>query len=309
MTTSRSAAADPEVRRSGLGGSDCAVVFGLNPYRTPFQLYLEKVGEVPPADLSDNEAVYWGTALEDLVAQRYAERMEVRVRRNNRTLRHQHYPFMMAHLDREVVGQDVILECKTAGEYMSGQWGEEFTSQVPPHYLLQCLHYLVVTGKPECHLAVLIGGNKHRIYVIKACDFVQEITMIPITLERFWQRVIDRDPPGATNADDLALMFPTHREEVVQASQQVLDVIAELRDVRASLKALGQREKDLKFDVANTLGAASTLAEGDTILATYRGQVRTSIDQKLLRAKWPDVAEQCEKKTTTRTLLLKGEKD
>jgi predicted phage-related endonuclease len=211
----------------------------------------------------------------------------------------------MAHLDREVVGQDVILECKTAGEYMSGDWGEEFTAEVPQHYLLQCLHYLCVTGKSHCHLAVLIGGNKHRIYVIKAADFAKELAMIPRVLGRFWERVQAGDPPGAVNTDDLALMFPHDNGAVAQADQRVAAAVSELRDVKAEIKALGQRETDLKFEVCSALGAASTLAEGDRVLATYKGQSRSTVDVKKLRASYPAVAEECTTTSTTRTLVLK----
>lgn len=302
-------AADPELRRTGLGGSDCAVVFGLNPYRTRLQLYLEKIGELPPADLSDNESVQWGVRLEDLVAQVYAERMGVKVRRNNRTLRHPTMPFLMAHLDREVVGQDTLLECKTAGEYMSSQWGAEMTAEVPQHYLMQCLHYMVVTGKSEAHLAALIGGNKHRIYVIKAADFQREMAAIPPTLERFWQRIQNREPPSVSNLDDVALAYPSDDGTTVQADQQVMTAVRELMGVRAQLKALGQREKDLKFEVASSMGAASTLVEGDQVVATYKGQSRETVDTKRLRAEYPAVAMEVTKTSISRTLVLKLKED
>jgi putative phage-type endonuclease len=304
----KSQASDQAVRQTGIGGSDCAVVFGLNPYKTRYQLYLEKVGEVAAPDLSDNEAVYWGTIHEDNVARRYAEKLGVKIRRNNRTLRHPDHPFLMAHLDREVVGTDTILECKTAGEYMSSQWGDEYTAQVPEHYLLQCLHYLVVTGKAECHLAVLIGGNKHRVYVIKAADFPKECALIPIVVGKFWSRCQNLDAPGLETIEDLALKYPTDTTPSVQASPDVVEAVRDLESLREKLKALEQTEKDLKFAVCAAIGDAAELLQGNLRLATFKGQSTSRLDGAALRAAEPAIAEKYTKTTTARVLRLTAAK-
>ena len=102
-------------RLTGIGGSDAACVVGLNPYKLPLQLYLEKRGELAEADLSDNAAVRWGNLLEDVVADHFAETTGKSVRRNAELLRSEQWPWMIAHIDRELVDEDAILECKTAG--------------------------------------------------------------------------------------------------------------------------------------------------------------------------------------------------
>ncbi|MCI4170689.1 YqaJ viral recombinase family protein, partial [Bacillus spizizenii] len=66
------------------------------------------------------------------------------------------YPFMLANVDRLVVGDRAGLECKTASEDLKGEWvGEE----VPDAYLVQCQHYMAVTGLCAWWIAVLIDGN------------------------------------------------------------------------------------------------------------------------------------------------------
>ena len=62
-----------KVRNTGIGGSDASVVVGMNKWKSPFQLWMEKTGQKEPDDLSDNEAVYWGTVLESAVANRFSE--------------------------------------------------------------------------------------------------------------------------------------------------------------------------------------------------------------------------------------------
>ena len=105
-----------ELRKQGLGGSDAGTVLGFNKYKSPFELYQEKIGEY--SEEVDNDAVYFGNALEDFVAQEFAKRTGKKVRRMNKFLVHPEYEFMNANLDRVVVGEKAILECKTASEYL-----------------------------------------------------------------------------------------------------------------------------------------------------------------------------------------------
>ena len=70
-----------EARREGIGGSDASIIVGLNRWKSPFQLWLEKTGKAEPEDLSDNEYVYWGKVLEEVVANRFCELTGKKVQR------------------------------------------------------------------------------------------------------------------------------------------------------------------------------------------------------------------------------------
>jgi putative phage-type endonuclease len=83
----------------------------------PAQPVVEKTGRKEPEDISHKEAVLWGIELEPVLAQVYAKRTGYKVRRVNAVLQHPEQPFMLANLDREVVGHPDgpgILEIKTA---------------------------------------------------------------------------------------------------------------------------------------------------------------------------------------------------
>lgn len=41
-----------KVRNTGLGGSDCGSILGLNPYKSALTLWSEKTGMMQPEDLS-----------------------------------------------------------------------------------------------------------------------------------------------------------------------------------------------------------------------------------------------------------------
>ena len=143
-----------KLRKGGLGGSDAGAVCGLNPYASPMSVYKDKTSD--EIEEKDNEAMRQGRDLEDYAARRFMEATGLKVRRSNVMYKNEKHPFMLADVDRLIVGHDAGLECKTASPYQEDAWKD---GAIPPHYLLQCLHYMAVTGKKEWYLAVVILGK------------------------------------------------------------------------------------------------------------------------------------------------------
>lgn len=158
-----------DVRRQGIGSSDAATAVGLNPYQSQLELWMHKTGKgdlLPSIDpLDETTPMYWGTLLEPIVAAHYTKRTGNRVRRVNAVLGHPQIPWMLANIDREVVGApDVqILECKTAGMNGAKLWKDG----VPEYIQLQVMHQLAVTGKLAADVAVLICGQELQIHRIE----------------------------------------------------------------------------------------------------------------------------------------------
>ena len=126
-------------RKQGIGGSDAGAVCGLNPYRTAMQVYQDKITE--ETEEIDNEAMRQGREFEDYVAKRFMEATGKKVRRANAMFYDEKHPFMLADVDRMVVGENAGLECKTASPYMADEWKDSpvVSDTVPPLYIrLQC---------------------------------------------------------------------------------------------------------------------------------------------------------------------------
>lgn len=184
-----------EERRSGVGGSDAATVLGLNPYATAYELYLDKRGDAPEEDENFlKEARYWGSRLEAPVADRYAEESGYKVQKANQMIRSKKHPFMLANIDRKVVGEDrrIGFEAKTAAR--PDGWGDTGSDEIPPYIMIQCQHYLAVTEYDVWDLAVLIGNRDFRMYRINP---IQNIIDQLIEAEtEFWDRVTTGVPPA-----------------------------------------------------------------------------------------------------------------
>ncbi len=133
------------------------------------------------------EARYWGSVLEAAVADRYAQETGYKIQRANQLIRSKDHDFMIANIDRKVVGEALRIgtEIKTAAGPWG--WGESFTDEIPPAYMLQCQHYLAVTGYDFWDLAVLIGNRDYRQYRIAPIEEIKE-QLIAAEME-FWDRV------------------------------------------------------------------------------------------------------------------------
>ena len=136
------------LRGKYIGGSDAAAVVGLNPWVSPYSLWCEKTGRTP--GFAGNLATECGTYMEDFVAQKFAQETGKKVRRANYSFFNSDYPFAIANIDREIVGEDAGLECKTTSELNLKRFkGGEF----PENYYCQCVHYLAITGKKRWYQA------------------------------------------------------------------------------------------------------------------------------------------------------------
>ena len=130
-------------------GSDASAVLGLSPYKTNVDLYLEKIGQRIPADISGEDYVRYGHDVEPLLRSLFAlDHPEYQVEYfGDNMIRNEKYPWAHASLDGELTDQDGrkgILEIKTTNILQSMQ-REKWRDQIPDNYYIQVLHYLLVT--------------------------------------------------------------------------------------------------------------------------------------------------------------------
>ena len=104
-------------RKQGIGGSDAGAICGLNPYASPMTVFVDKTMDA--VEEKDSESMRQGRDLEEYVARRFVESTGKQVRRSNYMYSSEEYPFMLANVDRMVVGENAGLECKTAQQYHS----------------------------------------------------------------------------------------------------------------------------------------------------------------------------------------------
>ena len=148
-------------RKCGITGTDAGAILGLNPYRSAFQVYHDKISDT--FENIDNEAMRQGRDLEDYVAQRFTETTGLKVRRANAIYQSEEHPLLLADFDRLIVGQKAGLECKTVSPFSADKWAD---GKIPAHYLAQVDHYLAVSGFDCWYVAALIFSRELVIHKI-----------------------------------------------------------------------------------------------------------------------------------------------
>lgn len=195
-------------RKKGIGASDAAALLGLSPWKSPLQLYCEKLSLIPP-DERETEAMEWGLLLEGPIGDRYAAKAKRTVTRPAPfTIYAVEAPaFLAATFDAftEEAGDPGVVEVKNVGWQKAEEWAEE----PPLYYQIQLQWQLRVSGFRWGSLAALVGGQKFVYF-----DLPRNDRFIALLEERgaaFWARVEKQEPPTpvAMDAGLMGLLYPT----------------------------------------------------------------------------------------------------
>lgn len=282
-----------EVRKGGIGSSDAAAAVGLCPYKSQLELWLEKTGraDVLAEHPRMDDPRFWGTLLEPYVAVAYQQKTDRKVRRINAVLQHPTLPFMLANIDREVVGcPDVqILECKTAGEFGSRLWKDG----VPEYVQLQVQHQLAVTGKAAADVAVLLCGQKLEVHRIERDEEV--VARLVVLESRFWRYVETDTPPPADGSESAGRAL----RQLYQGHDTTLDFTAEtelgrdfdaLAALNVEIEAKAKEAERLKQTIQQAMGDASKAIFATGMVTFKRAKDSTRINTKRLAVDYPAVA-------------------
>ena len=281
-----------EVRKGGIGSSDAAAAVGLNPYKSQLELWLEKTGRAADSEggIDMDSPMYWGTLLEPYVAQAYQQKTNRRVRKLNAVLQHPTFPFMLANIDREIIGNPEvqILECKTAGEFGSRLWRDG----VPEYVQLQVQHQLAVTGKAAADVAVVLCGQQLEIHRIERDDAV--IARMIVLEARFWEHVETDTPPpadGSASADKaLRQLYPGGGDTLdFSEDRRLSGAFAELVTLRRELDAKEGQAELLKQTLQQAMGDAARAVFASGEVTYRRAKDGTRLDTQRLSADHADL--------------------
>ena len=159
--------------KHGIGASEISAIAGLNPYASPWDVWLRKTGQ---ADEQEESApMEWGNRLEPAIRQAYVDKTHSTVMVPASSLFHYTNQWARATPDGIVVDQkpsasgavwQALVQCKNVGTWVEKAWRE-----APPNYVqLQEAWEMYVTDTKRADIAVLIGGNDFRIYTVHRDD-------------------------------------------------------------------------------------------------------------------------------------------
>ena len=295
-------------RMTGIGGSDAGTILGVNKWKSKTQLFFEKTNPEMIQEIS-NDAIHFGNVLEDVVAEEFAARTGKKLRRDNRMLRHPEHHFMMANLDRVVVGEKALLECKTTSQFNKEQWEDD---NVPAQYLCQIQHYMAVTGYEKAYIAVLIGGQS---FIWKEIERDDELIQIIIEAEKdFWENnvqagVIPEIDGSEATSEFINHMYQDIDNEEIELGSEADTLMKAIESIKEDIKEQQQLQKKYENQLKDSLGH-NTAGKTAAYLATWKQQTRRNLDKKALEEKYgKDVIDQFYKESEYRVLRIKQIKE
>lgn len=276
-------------RAEGLGASDCAPAVGLSRWKTSFQLYLEKIGQAPPAN--DDETLFkeMGEALEPVALSRFTKRTHFQVSDRQKKVVDPNWSRRWVSLDG-LSSDGGLIEAKSCGFADPEEWGDELEDDaIPMHYLMQVQHGLACTGLQHAWMPLIISNRQFRLYRIKRDE--ELIELLTAREREFWTRVEARDPPAPVNLEDVKLRWPSHVAKRVQATEEVAVALAEHRAIKERIKAAEIEEERLKLIVQQHMGDAAELVDvSGNVLCTWKQAKASQVfDEKKFAADNPAV--------------------
>lgn len=291
------------IRKTGIGGSDAGAVCGLNRYRSAMDIYLDKISDV--TEDVDNEAMRLGRDLEGYVAGRFMEATGLKVRRSNRMYRSREYPFMLADVDRLVVGEDAGLEIKTAGPFAQDQWKD---GAVPLSYLCQVMHYMVVLGKRSWYLAVLVMGRGFQYRKIIWDD--EFAAALIAAEEQFWNNhVIPRKMPSPDGSESCDKIL--NRYYLASGSQTAIPLtgfdekLRHREEIVCQLKELEQEQRLIDQEIKVFMGDSEAAYNRD-YRVSWKEVASSRLDTGRLKAECPEVYQKYLRQSSTRKFSVKA---
>ena len=289
-------------RKRGIGGSDAGAVCGLNPYRTAMQVYEDKTTD--QIEEFDNEAMRQGREFEDYVAKRFTEATGKKVRRANFMYYDENYPFMLADVDRMIVGENAGLECKTASPYLADKWKD---GKMPLHYQLQCYHYMSVCNADAWYLAVVIYGREFKYYRIEREEEVlRDLRRIE---QDFWENhVLKRvlpEPDGSELADQVISEYFKNSIKETIALRGFDEKLDRRQELEILMGELDTEKKQIEQELKLYLGEAE-IAENANYRVSWKQVSSQRIDGERLKKERPEIYEQYQKTIRFRRFMVKA---
>jgi putative phage-type endonuclease len=279
-------------RKQGIGGSDVAAIAGLSPWRSPLDVYYDKLNIELGADrweemlpIGETAARYWGSVHESAIGKAYTAVTGRKIQHYNRLIVHPDKEYFIGDVDflaycedgsrpakpKGEIVTDKGIECKTS-RYADDNWGTSFTDEIPMWYLTQNQWYMGLRPVLKSFdVPSLFCGSDFRIYTVwQASEVIERIQDIA---DDFWNNHLKKQiPPPPRSLEEVQRFYGTAKlGKTLMASQELEKDCLRYQEVSAARLALEKEEKELKDKIAVSMGDAEALTlPDDTILATFK---------------------------------------
>ena len=317
-------------RTRGIGGSEVAALLGVSPYATSWDVFKSKVsgdgtpvfvGEEPVPGpkiraelLTDNPIFEWGHRLEDAVALKTADELDLVARSGGGLWQHVDHPLAIVTPDRVGTKRrswkpECLIECKTSGDAEPWDVGE-----APIQYQVQAQWQMGITGITPCYLGCFVLGFEREFYIVRV-DFDEQWfnEMVEIA-EDFWAKHVltneipEHDYTHPRTAEILKELHPTVIQEAVQLPDEALEWVETYLKAKVTVKRAEEYLAEAKNWLAFHVGDAGAGYLGDDKVVSWPEVHQRRISATVLRERFPQIADECTVTSTHRRMTVRRPK-
>lgn len=271
-------------RREGITSSDIMAILGLLPYRSAYEVWLDKTGRLPLK--VDTHLLERGRRLEPACAQWLADRCRLTLLRTG-SWANLARPWMRANPDRFVVGQRAGVELKVVDADWTGLWADG-----PADYAHgQAQWCMAATGATHWYVgALLLGRHDFVVYRVERDEFVIErMALFAWQWQARYIRDGDEPPVDASEATESALKAAYPRIGRAEVEVPGLVALADRRKAaKARIKAAETELRGIENEIRAALGDAEAGIEDGRTVLTYKQFTKTVVDVDVVKAEYPE---------------------
>ena len=206
-------------------------------------------------------------------------------------LQHPEYPFMIADIDRWVIGENAGLECKTTSVLNRTKFSQ---GEFPPNYYVQCVHYMAVIGAERWYLAVLVLNKSFHVFTIERDE--AEINALIEAEKDFWENhVLKQIPPtpdgSESTSEIIKTMYPEAKEHFTASLFGYEEKISTYLNIDNQIKELERKREAIKQELQLAIDEAE-IGRAQGYIVEWKNQVRQTLDTQRLKKEQAEIYQQ-----------------
>lgn len=296
-----------QYRTHGIGASEVGTILGVNPFQTPYKLWLKKTGREQPQE--ENTAMRMGHRLEQVVAEEFefnTGSKVIKASAGDWLYIHPEKDYFRASPDRFFWESDAkhndankgVLECKSTQMDMD---------KIPLSWFCQLQWNMFVIGKEHGALAWLRMGRE---FGTKAYNIDPDFcAMAAEKVERFWLDNIvgGQEPAMADVSDVLTKWNKSESGTQLVATDELLKAYESLKQINQCIEVLKKdKEKaESAIKIAMCGNEALVNEKGDTLVTWRTAKSTMKFQEDQFKKENPDMWERytAEKEGSRRFLV------
>lgn len=180
-----------ELRSKHIGGSEVAALFGLSPFTTRWQLWMEKSGKLPPEDLSGKKHIQAGQFLERGIAEWASHIWKLPIHKVEDYYTVDDCPGMGASFDFATENMEPV-EIKWSVFGDGWEYDAETITVAPENYILQVQQQMACSGAEFGWLIAMLRNEPRRMKIPRNDNI---IASIKAEITAFWASVENGEAP------------------------------------------------------------------------------------------------------------------